>query len=101
MVLVSQPGPVRHVYAVRQATDCACHLTLPTPARPGGRAGHAPGRTVGRAMHEHDVRAVGVSVSEAARILRVSTGTIRRRIAEGTLKAERVIRPQGAAWRVH
>jgi excisionase family DNA binding protein len=52
-------------------------------------------------MHEQDVRPDGVSVSEAARILRVSPGTVRRRIAEGTLKAERVIRPQGTAWRVH
>ena len=52
-------------------------------------------------MNDPDVRPPGVSVSEAARVLRVSPGTIRRRIAEGTLRAERVIRPQGTAWRVH
>lgn len=52
-------------------------------------------------MNDPDVRPAGVSVSEAARALRVSPGTIRRRIAEGTLHAERVIRPQGTAWRVH
>lgn len=51
-------------------------------------------------MNEPLERNTGVSVSEAARVLRVSPGTIRRRIAQGTLRAERMIRPQGTAWSV-
>jgi excisionase family DNA binding protein len=41
-----------------------------------------------------------VSVAEAARQLGVSTATVKRRIAAGTLEAEQLQRPQGYEYRV-
>jgi hypothetical protein len=41
-----------------------------------------------------------VSVAEAARALGVSTATVKRRIAAGTLEAEQLQRPQGFEYRV-
>jgi excisionase family DNA binding protein len=42
-----------------------------------------------------------VSVGEAAAALGVSANTIRRWIKTGELRADRVVRPQGEAWRVY
>jgi excisionase family DNA binding protein len=44
---------------------------------------------------------VGMSVEEAARALRCSPNTIRRYIQRGRVRAERLARPQGYAWRVY
>jgi hypothetical protein len=41
-----------------------------------------------------------VSVAEAARRLGISTATVKRRIAAGTLEAEQLQRPQGFEYRV-
>jgi excisionase family DNA binding protein len=43
----------------------------------------------------------GVSVEEAAHLLGISTNTVRRRIKQGSLQAERVSRPQGYVYRVY
>ena len=40
------------------------------------------------------------TLHEAAQLLGVSLGTVRRRIARGELRAERVQRPQGHVWQV-
>jgi excisionase family DNA binding protein len=42
----------------------------------------------------------GMNISDAAAQLGVSPDTIRRRIKEGTLKAEKVRTPQGYRWEV-
>ena len=44
---------------------------------------------------------VTVSITEAAKRLGVSEKTIRRRLGGGTLRGERVSRPQGYTWAVH
>ena len=44
---------------------------------------------------------VTVSITEAAQRLGVSEKTIRRRLGGGTLRGERVSRPQGYTWAVH
>ena len=44
---------------------------------------------------------VTVSITEAAQRLGVSEKTIRRRLGGGTLRGERVGRPQGYTWAVH
>jgi len=41
-----------------------------------------------------------VSVAEAARLLKVSTATVKRRIRDGSLEAEPLSRPQGIEYRV-
>ena len=41
-----------------------------------------------------------VPVAEAARRLGISTATVKRRIAAGTLEAEQLTRPQGIEYRV-
>ena len=41
-----------------------------------------------------------VPVAEAARVLGISTATVKRRIAAGTLEAEQLARPQGIEYRV-
>ncbi len=41
-----------------------------------------------------------VPVAEAARALGISTATVKRRIAAGTLEAEQLARPQGIEYRV-
>jgi hypothetical protein len=43
----------------------------------------------------------GYSLHDAASILGVSLNTLRKRIANGQVKAERVQRPQGHVWRVY
>jgi excisionase family DNA binding protein len=45
-------------------------------------------------------RSVFVSVAEAARLLGVSSATVKRRIRDGTLEAEPLSRPQGIEYRV-
>jgi excisionase family DNA binding protein len=42
-----------------------------------------------------------VTVERAAAVLGVSASTVRRRIRDGTLRAESVSRPQGVVWLVH
>jgi excisionase family DNA binding protein len=44
--------------------------------------------------------ATAYTLHESAQLLGVSLGTIRRRIARGELRAERVHRPQGHVWQV-
>ncbi len=44
---------------------------------------------------------VTVSITEAAQRLGVSEKTVRRRLSAGTLRGERVGRPQGYTWAVH
>src|SRR5688500_15290961 len=75
----------------------------------GARAGHAPGRTVVRAMTLQGAPITRqqappmhrfVPVAEAVRILGLSATTIRRKIDAGELEAERVARPQGTAFLV-
>ncbi len=44
---------------------------------------------------------VTVSITEAAKRLGVSEKTVRRRLGGGTLRGERVSRPQGYTWAVH
>ncbi len=44
---------------------------------------------------------VTVSITEAAQRLGVSEKTVRRRLGGGTLRGERVSRPQGYTWAVH
>jgi excisionase family DNA binding protein len=44
---------------------------------------------------------VTVSITEAAQRLGVSEKTVRRRLSGGTLRGERVTRPQGYTWAVH
>src|SRR5215218_11275074 len=41
------------------------------------------------------------SLREAAGILGVSVTALRRRVAAGQVRAERVVRPQGSTWRVY
>src|SRR4051812_22356265 len=41
-----------------------------------------------------------VSVAEAAKLLKVSTATVKRRIRDGSLEAEPMSRPQGIEYRV-
>ena len=53
----------------------------------------------------HDVDAAAatapVTVERAAAILGVSASTVRRRIRDGSLRAEQAHRPQGVVWLVH
>ena len=42
-----------------------------------------------------------VTVEQAAAVLGVSASTIRRRIRDGSLRAEEAHRPQGVVWLVH
>ena len=44
---------------------------------------------------------VTVSITEAAQRLGVSEKTVRRRLSGGTLRGERVSRPQGYTWAVY
>lgn len=46
------------------------------------------------------VSEAGVGIEEAARLLGASVNTVRRRIKQGALRAERVSRPQGYTYRV-
>jgi hypothetical protein len=43
----------------------------------------------------------GYSLQDAASIIGISLNTLRKRIASGQVKAERVQRPQGHIWRVY
>jgi hypothetical protein len=45
-------------------------------------------------------RSAFVSVAEAARLLKISTATVKRRIRDGTLEAEPLSRPQSIEYRV-
>jgi excisionase family DNA binding protein len=49
---------------------------------------------------EQAERARAYTLREAAVILGVSVTAVRRRVASGQIRAERVERPQGSAWRV-
>ena len=94
--------------------------TLPYPAPPGARAGHAPRRRLAIMSTLSDTcastssppaqpgdRAGGhgaaapVPLKEAAGRLGVSVATLRRWIREGRLHTERVRRPQGYTVLVH
>jgi len=43
----------------------------------------------------------GYSLHDAASVLGVSLNTLRKRIANGQVRAERVQRPQGHVWRIY
>src|SRR4051794_12069865 len=43
----------------------------------------------------------GLTLQEAAAILGVSLGKVRRQISAGQIQAERIERPQGYVWRVY
>ena len=87
--------------------------TPPTPAPPGAVAGTVRSPIMGplmtvqdRAITDHDRSGTAqdgsdfVPVAEAARRLGISTATVKRRIAAGTLEAEQLTRPQGIEYRV-
>jgi excisionase family DNA binding protein len=46
-------------------------------------------------------RSAAFTLREAAAVLGISLNTLRRRIAAGQIRAERVQRPQGHVWQVH
>src|SRR5215213_6946498 len=79
--------------------------TLPTPARRGARAGHPPRRRLHGAMHDAAAPSRDASpaftLRQAAAVLGISLNTLRKRIADGQVRAERVERPQGHVWRVY
>jgi hypothetical protein len=59
--------------------------------------GTQPGSSVGN----QEGTWVAVSVEDAARALGISTNTVRRQVKAGTLRSERISRPQGYVVRVY
>jgi len=51
--------------------------------------------------NEQTERPRSYTLREAAGTLGVSVTALRRRVAAGQIKAERVDRPQGSSWRVY
>ena len=52
-------------------------------------------------MNEQAERPRSYTLREAAGVLGVSVTALRRRVAAGQIRAERVDRPQGSSWRVY